>query len=93
MGHRCNAGRTSRELADPTSNATDPLFSEANVKPLNEAYRPVVEWLQDRGYGEDEIGRVLDRLRDYDKLTNVDALMDAIATGDVDMDAIIKEHS
>lgn len=54
-------------------------------------YQPLVDWLRERGQSDVDIARILERLRDYDKLTNVDSLMDAIATGDVDMAAIIKE--
>ncbi len=55
------------------------------------SWQEVVEWLQERGHDEQEIAHILGRLRQYDKAMTVDALMDAIAQGDVDLEAYVKE--
>ena len=57
-----------------------------------EAQRPIVEWLTQRGHSEAEIGMILERLARHDQLTTVDALMNAISTGEIDLAAIVAEY-
>lgn len=58
---------------------------------FEEARQEIVNWLRERGHRDDEIAHILRRLRRYDKLTTADALMDAIAQGEVDLEAIVQE--
>ena len=51
----------------------------------------IVEWLRERGQTEAEIALVLERLRRYDQLTTVDALMNAIELGEIDIAKIVQE--
>ena len=51
----------------------------------------IVEWLRERGQTEAEIALVLERLRQYDQLTSVDALMNAIELGEIDIAKIVQE--
>ena len=51
----------------------------------------IVEWLKERGQTEAEIGVVLESLRRYDQLTTVDALMNAIELGEIDIAKIVQE--
>lgn len=51
----------------------------------------LVAWLKDRGHSPEEIAVILERLARYDQLTTTDALMDAIARGEVNLDAIVQE--
>jgi hypothetical protein len=51
----------------------------------------IVEFLQQRGYTEEEIARILARLADHDDKTVRDALFDSIGKGSLDLDAIIRE--
>lgn len=51
----------------------------------------IVEWLRERGQTEAEIELVLERLRHYDQLTSVDALMNAIELGEIDIAKIVQE--
>ena len=54
-------------------------------------FAELVAWLKEEGYGEEEIGRILNRVRRRDELTQIDSLMDAIGRGQVDIGAIIRE--
>lgn len=51
----------------------------------------IVEWLKERGQTDAEIAAVLERLRRYDHLTTVDALMNAIDLGEIDIEKIVQE--
>jgi hypothetical protein len=51
----------------------------------------IVDWLKDRGQTEAEIELVLERLRRYDQLTSVDALMNAIELGEIDIEKIVQD--
>ena len=57
----------------------------------NDDRRQIVDWLKERGQTEAEIALIMDRLRQHDKLTHVDALMSSIAQGEIDIEAIINE--
>ena len=41
----------------------------------NDQYAQLIAWLQERGHSEDEIERILDRVRWYDEKTGVDSVM------------------
>jgi hypothetical protein len=51
----------------------------------------IVEWLRERGQTKAEIALVLERLRRYDQLTTVDALMNAIELDEIDIAKIVQE--
>lgn len=54
--------------------------------------RPEIEaWLSERGYPHEAIAKIMERLDNFDDKVNRDSLFDAISTGEVDMEAIIKE--
>jgi hypothetical protein len=54
--------------------------------------RPEIEaWLSERGYPAEAIAKIMERLDRFDDKVNRDSLFDAISTGEVDMDALIKE--
>jgi hypothetical protein len=54
--------------------------------------RPEIEqWLQERGHTNDEIAKILERLEQFDANANRESLFDAMETGELDMDALIKD--
>ncbi len=54
--------------------------------------RPEIEqWLTDRGYPAAAIEKILERLDSYDSRVNRESVFDAMAQGELDMDALIKE--
>ena len=54
--------------------------------------RPEIEqWLADRGYPPEAIERILQRLDQFDEKINRESVFDAMETGELDMDALIKE--
>jgi|GEM_PF-7080234 len=55
------------------------------------AQKQIVDFLKERGQTEAEIGLVLERLLRYDQLTTVDALMNAIELGEIDIAQIVQE--
>lgn len=54
--------------------------------------RPEIEqWLRDRNYPQSAIDKILERLDRFDAQANRDSVFDDISTGELDMDALIKE--
>ena len=51
----------------------------------------VIDWLQQKGHSPEEIQKILERLRQYDREMNVDSVMDSIAHGSFNLQAIIDE--
>jgi hypothetical protein len=54
--------------------------------------RPEIEqWLSERGYPPEAIRKILERLDTFDEKINRESVFDAMATGELDMDALIKD--
>jgi hypothetical protein len=54
--------------------------------------RPEIEkWLAERGHSPDDIEKILERLDRWDAQANRESVFDAMETGELDMDALIKE--
>jgi hypothetical protein len=54
--------------------------------------RPEIkDWMRQHGYSEEEIAKILVKLDDFDSKVNRESLFDAIETGELDMDALIKD--
>ena len=54
--------------------------------------RPEIQqWLSERGYPPAAIEKILERLDRFDDKVNRESVFDAISTGELDMDALIKE--
>ena len=54
--------------------------------------RPEIEqWLAERGYPAAAIAKIQERLDRFDAQVTRDSLFDAMASGELDMDALIKE--
>jgi hypothetical protein len=54
--------------------------------------RPEIErWLAERGYPPEAIQKILERLDSFDEKINRESVFDAMATGELDMDALIKD--
>ncbi len=54
--------------------------------------RPEIQqWLAERGYPPAAIEKILQRLDAFDAKINRDSFFDAMETGELDMDALIKE--
>jgi hypothetical protein len=60
------------------------------VDPSND-YTLLIEWLKEKGHSEAEILRILAKVRQYDERTMHDSVMDSIGSGQMTLDAIIKE--
>jgi len=54
--------------------------------------RPEIEqWLAERGYPPEAVAKILQRLDQFDDKINRDSVFDAMETGELDMDALIKD--
>jgi len=54
--------------------------------------RPEIEtWLAERGYPPEAVQKILERLDSFDAKVNRESVFDAMETGELDMDALIKE--
>jgi len=54
--------------------------------------RPEIEeWLAERGYPPAAIQKILERLDHFDSRINRESVFDAMETGELDMDALIKD--
>ncbi|MEX0678101.1 MAG: hypothetical protein WD063_13550 [Pirellulales bacterium] len=51
----------------------------------------IEQWLAERGYPPEAIQKILERLDSFDAKINRDSVFDAMETGELDMDALIKE--
>jgi hypothetical protein len=51
----------------------------------------IEQWLAERGYPPEAIRKILERLDQFDEKINRESVFDAMATGELDMDALIKE--
>lgn len=60
---------------------------------MSAEHRPteVHQWLIERGHTKAEIDKIFDRLREFDSKITHDALFDDLASGDIDLDALIQE--
>ena len=61
------------------------------MEPAEEDYKVLVEWLTERGHSEDEIQKILARVRDYDEKTQHDSVMDSIGSGRMSLDALVND--
>lgn len=55
------------------------------------ANRAVLEFLQERGYTEAEIAKILEHLAQHDQETVTDAVFDSIGRGSMTLDDIIRQ--
>ena len=54
--------------------------------------RPEIsEWLAERGYPPAAIEKILERLDRFDSKINRESVFDAMETGELDMDSLIKD--
>jgi hypothetical protein len=55
-----------------------------------EQYRELIEYLRGLGQTEDDITKILTRVRQYETETQRDSIMDSIGNGTFDIEAFIK---
>jgi hypothetical protein len=51
----------------------------------------LIDWLKQKGHSAEEIDKILAKVIQYDRETNVDSVMDSIAGGSFDLQSIIDE--
>ena len=51
----------------------------------------IAEWLRARGHSDDHIAKILKQLDQFDAEITRESFFDAMETGDLDIDAIVKE--
>ena len=56
-----------------------------------DSFHQIAEYLRQENYSEEEIGRVLSRLHEYDLDMMVDSIMDSIGSGQEELQAIIQQ--
>ena len=54
-------------------------------------YAGVSEWLRGRGHSDEEVDKILERIRRYEEQIQTDSVMDSIAAGSFDIAKIIDE--
>jgi hypothetical protein len=54
-------------------------------------YDELVEYLRAEGHSQREIDKILERVAQYERETQLDSLMDSIGNGSLDLPALIKE--
>ena len=55
------------------------------------SFAEVAEWLRRQGHTEDQISKIVGRVRQYDKEMQTDSIMDSIEDGTFDIAAVIRE--
>ena len=58
---------------------------------MSDQHSEIREWLAGRGYPPAAVERILTRLDEFDFKAKRDSLFDAIETGEIDIEAIIKD--
>ena len=54
--------------------------------------RPEIQdWLSQHGYSAEQITKILAKLDEFDSKINRESVFDAIETGELDMDALIRD--
>ena len=54
-------------------------------------YAELIEYLRTEGHSDAEIEKILDRVRKYERETQLDSIMDSIGNGSLDLAGLIKE--
>ncbi len=54
-------------------------------------YRELADYLQSQNFTEEEIGRIIARVEEYDLDTRVDSIMDSVASGEMNLQSVIDE--
>ena len=62
-----------------------------NLSYVDRAFQRFVEWLKQKGHSAEEIVKILAKVKQYDREMNVDSVMDSIAGGSFNLQAIIDE--
>ncbi len=57
----------------------------------SEDYSLLIEWLKQRGQTEEEIERILAKVRQYDEQTMHDSVMDSIGSGRMTLEALVQQ--
>jgi hypothetical protein len=57
------------------------------------AYVELIDYLRSEGHSQAEIDTILDRVREYDRQTRQDSIMDSIGNGTFDFAALLKKLS
>lgn len=57
----------------------------------HQPFHEIAEHLRKEGLSEDEISQVVRRLHEYDQDTQIDSVMDSIASGHIDLAKIVDE--
>lgn len=57
----------------------------------NPRHEELVAWLTERGHTPDEIGKILDKVAEYDARTINESIFDSIDSGDFNLTALIQE--
>ena len=54
-------------------------------------YIQLADFLRERGHSEDEIGKIIQRVKQYEEETQLDSVMDSIGAGHLDLVSLINE--
>lgn len=54
-------------------------------------YRELADYLHSQNFSEEEIDRIISRVQEYDVDTRVDSIMDSVASGEMNLQALIDE--
>lgn len=55
------------------------------------AFPELVAYLKENGYSDQDIDKILDGVRQYDQRIGLDTVMESIASGAFDLNAVIEE--
>ena len=58
---------------------------------MDHEHPEIAAWLRERGHSPDAIKKILAKLENFDEQISRQSLFDSVASGDFDLDALIKE--
>jgi hypothetical protein len=66
-------------------------FNQTAITAMPHDRPEIQDWMRQHGYSDEEIAKILLKLDEFDSKVNRESLFDAIETGELDIDALIKD--
>lgn len=62
-----------------------------NEQPAEDHYAELTRFFEERGHSPEEVRKIMGKVRQYDRITTHDSIMDSIAAGGFSIDQFVRE--